>query len=268
MLLDGDRTLRVVSYNIHRCVGVDGLRRPDRIARVLRELDFDIAGLQEVESSGSAARSHQLAELAERTGSFAVPGATVLDSAGDYGNGLLIRGEPLEVVRHDLSVGRREPRGALDVTLRSRAGVGRVVVTHLGLGIAERRAQIGKLLSVVGVPCLVPTLVLGDFNEWFPWARGRRRLVGRFGAIPLPRTFPSRFPVFSLDHVWACPREMLASLHAVETPLTRLSSDHLPVLATVRFPSAQRCDHESRAVREATHDARSSCVARLGQCIR
>lgn len=204
------------------------------MARVLEQLDFDIAGLQEVESSGAAAAPlDQLAELAQRVGARAVAGATIVDPEGDYGNGLLVRGRLLRVSRHDLSVGGREPRGALDVTVESRAGVGRVVVTHLGLGISERRAQIAQLLQIVAQPSPVPTIVLGDFNEWFPWARGRRRLVERFGAIPLPKTFPTRCPVFALDHVWVCPSHMLRSLSVVKNPLTRAASDHLPVLATI-----------------------------------
>jgi endonuclease/exonuclease/phosphatase family metal-dependent hydrolase len=79
----------------------------------------------------------------------------------------------------------------------------------------------------------LPTIVLGDFNEWFPWARGRRRLLERFSAIPLPKTFPTRFPLFALDHVWTCPGRSLESLSAVKTPLTRVASDHFPVLAIV-----------------------------------
>jgi endonuclease/exonuclease/phosphatase family metal-dependent hydrolase len=234
-----DRDLRVVSYNIHRCVGCDGQQRPRRIANVLERLDFDIAGLQEVESSGTATSPmHQLAELAHYTRSHAVAGATVFNPTGDYGNGLLVRGKALEIVRHDLSVRGSEPRGALDVTLQCRSGRGRVVVTHLGLGITERRAQIDRLLRIVARPSRLPTLLLGDFNEWFPWARGRRRLIQRFGAIPLPRTFPTRHPVFALDHVWVCPRRLLVSLTVDANPLTRLASDHLPVLATVRLPSS------------------------------
>lgn len=237
---DGNDILRVVSYNIHRCVGVDGLKRPSRIAEVLKRLDFDVAGLQEVES-GDTTRSpaRQLAELAQLTGYHAVAGATVFNPAGDYGNGLLVRGAPLRIASHDLSVRDFEPRGALDVTQQTRAGPVRVVVTHLGLGIAERRLQLERLLDIVAedsADSAIPTFLLGDFNEWFPWARGRRRLVERFGTIPLPKTFPTRFPLFALDHVWVRPRRLLLSLSAERTPLTRMASDHLPVLATIGLP--------------------------------
>lgn len=235
MAAASDSTLRVVSYNIHRCVGIDGAKRPERIAQVLQKLDFDIAGLQEVESGDTAFESaRQLAELARLTGSRAVAGATVFDSEGDYGNGLLVRGTPLQVTSHDLSVDGVEPRGALDVVVRSSEGVGRVIVTHLGLGIAERRFQIGELLRIVAEPGPLPTIVLGDFNEWFPWARGRRRLVRRFSPIPLPKTFPTRCPLFALDHVWTCPGDSLQSLSVVKNSLTRMASDHFPVLAEVK----------------------------------
>jgi endonuclease/exonuclease/phosphatase family metal-dependent hydrolase len=84
----------------------------------------------------------------------------------------------------------------------------------------------------------LPTLVLGDFNEWFPWARGRRRLIERFGSIPLPRTFPTRLPMFALDHVWVCPPHRLLSLEAEKNALTRRASDHFPVLATMKLPDS------------------------------
>jgi endonuclease/exonuclease/phosphatase family metal-dependent hydrolase len=240
---ESDDTLRVVSYNIRRCLGVDGSREPSRIAAILKQLDFDVAGLLEVESGDPGqSPSRQLAELARLTQSHAVAGATILDPTGDYGNGLLLREPPSKIVRHDLSVHSFEPRGALEVTAQTRAGRLRIVVTHLGLGISERRAQLHKLLRILAESSPLPVLALGDFNEWFPWARGRRRLVEHFGAIPLPKTFPARFPLFALDHVWVQPHHLLLSLSAVSTPLTRVASDHLPVLARVRLSNREHQD--------------------------
>jgi endonuclease/exonuclease/phosphatase family metal-dependent hydrolase len=237
MRAERDGVFRVVSYNIHRCVGADGACRPARIAQVLDGLAFDVAGLQEVESGDVASPpSSQLAELAHLTGSAPVPGATMFNPAGDYGNGLLVRGTSTRIVRHDLSVSGFEPRGALDVVQRTGSGLFRVIVTHLGLGIAERRIQVGKLLRILTDENPLPTLLLGDFNEWFPWAAVRRRLVERFGTIPLPRTFPAGVPLFALDHVWVRPRRLLLSLSAERSTLTRVASDHLPVLARVRLP--------------------------------
>lgn len=234
------RILRVVSYNIHRCVGLDGVCDPSRIAAVLKQLDFDIAGVQEVESGDETLpASPQLAELARLTGTYAVAGATILDPAGDYGNGLLLRQVPSKVVRHDLSVGSLEPRGALEVIQSTKSGPLRIITTHLGLAVTERRLQLAKLLQLVSRESM-PVLLLGDFNEWFPWARGRRQLVERFGRIPLPKTFPAHFPLFALDHVWVHPHRLLTSLSAESNPLTRVASDHLPVLAKVRLPSPER----------------------------
>ena len=53
-------------YNIHECVGGDGRRDPERIAAVLREIDADIIGLQEVDARPAPpANSMQMQYLAD-----------------------------------------------------------------------------------------------------------------------------------------------------------------------------------------------------------
>ena len=41
--------MKVASYNIHKCRGLDGVTRPDRIVEVIRELGADVVALQEVD---------------------------------------------------------------------------------------------------------------------------------------------------------------------------------------------------------------------------
>ncbi len=230
---EASSTLSIGSYNIHRCVGRDRRKDPARVADLLRSVDFDICGLQEVESSGDASHvSHQLHYLAEQTQCRAIAGPTMTNLKGDYGNGLLLRGEPSKIEHHNLSVDGYEPRGALDVTVKAKGGQLRVIVTHLGLGFNERRVQVQRLLDIVGTETR-PTVVMGDFNEWLPWAVSRRRLVHRLGPIPMPRTFPSWRPLFAIDHIWVNPRHLLRSLSVVQHPLVRVASDHLPIIARV-----------------------------------
>lgn len=114
----------------------------------------------------------------------------------------------------------------------------RTIVTHLGLHPAERRDQVTTILDIVGHDEDMPTLLVGDFNEWIPWARSRGRLKEHFGGIPMPATFPSKWPLFALDHIWVQPVHSLASLESVRTPLTRVASDHLPLRAVVRLDEA------------------------------
>lgn len=222
--------LRVASYNIHSCVGADGRHDPDRVARVIDELDADVIGLQEVD-----ARYHvehgldQIDYLGRATGLGAVSGPTLERHRGRYGNGLLTRRPILSLRRIDLSVAAREPRGALDVELACDGGSVRVVVTHFGLGARERRAQAQRLLAQLeplGDGLLV---VLGDFNEWQPGGAVVRTLDRHLGVSRAFRTFPARWPLLALDRIWVRPRQALHHAQVHRSALARQASDHLPV---------------------------------------
>lgn len=229
-------TVSVASYNVHSCTGRDGRCDPDRVARVLRELDADIVGLQEVCSSpaGAGARLVQLNYLAEATGLEAIAGSTLLRPDGHYGNALLTRRRVLAVRRHDFTIGRREPRGALDVDLEIAGHPARVLVTHLGLLGPERRRQVKQIIAaLLSEDPERPVIVLGDINEWLPLGRCLRWLHRHLGRSPSPCTFPARFPFLSLDRIWVRPQTALLNLEAHRSPLARLASDHLPVKATI-----------------------------------
>lgn len=224
----------VASYNIHRCIGLDGRHDPERVARVLDELDTDLVGLQEVESRfGGAPDMHQLNFLAEETGFTAIAGSTILRADSHYGNALLTRHTVAEVRSFDLSVQRHEPRGILDVDLDVHGQRVRVLVTHLGLWPPERRKQTSKLLQLVADHGDEPVVVLSDFNEWLPWGAPLRRMHARLGRPPAPSTFPARWPIIALDRIWTAPRRNLISVGAHDTPLARIASDHLPLRAVI-----------------------------------
>ena len=230
----------VVSYNIHRCVGSDARKDPDRIADMLRTLSGDIVGLQEVESHGPpGGNAHQLDYLARVGGYESIAGPTMMQPAGDYGNALLTSGRVLDVRRHAFPTTRGEPRGLLEASIEIHGRPVRTMVTHLGLHPTERRKQVAKILAIVGPETEMPIILLGDFNEWIPWARSRRQLRERFGRISTPATFPSKRPMFALDHIWVQPVRVLESLEAVRTPLSRVASDHLPLRAVVSLESVQ-----------------------------
>lgn len=231
--------IRVVSYNIHECVGVDGRRYSARIAAVLREIDADIIGLQEVDARPSAtSESMQMEYLAATLGHHAVAGPTLQRLNGEYGNALLTRRRVLDVRKVDLTVYRREPRGALDVDLDIDGTTVRVVVTHLGLLPGERRTQVRRLVDVLGESRSDVVILCGDINEWFAVGRPLRWLHARLGRTVGVATFPAAFPVFALDRIWVHPRAALAKVTAYASPIARQASDHLPVLADIRLRSA------------------------------
>jgi endonuclease/exonuclease/phosphatase family metal-dependent hydrolase len=226
--------LTFASYNIHRCIGLDGRHDPDRIAAVLCELEADVIALQEVDAGYHVDDGiDQIVHLAQATGFKAVSGPVLKNHRGTYGNGLLIRHEPVRVRRVDLSVPGRERRGALDVDLEIDGVRVRVVAAHLGLRPRERQVQVSRLLDALRGHDGGPMVLLGDFNEWLTVSPVLNRLHRRFGRSPGVRSFPSRFPVFALDRVWVQPRAALLNVEVHTSPRARVASDHLPVRALV-----------------------------------
>ena len=221
----GPDCLRIASYNLHGCVGRDGVRDAERVAGVIAELGCDTIGLQEV---------HNLDVLARMTGMNAIAGPPYVWHGRHVGNALLTRRKVLEVRNHDYSLPRREPRSALDVDLEVDGETVRIIVTHLGLKPAERRFQVKKLLSLLKeTPIYERVVVLGDINEWLPLGRPLRWLNAIFGRSPAERTFPSRWPLFALDRVWVRPRHALMAFGAHRSPLAVQASDHLPIKAII-----------------------------------
>jgi endonuclease/exonuclease/phosphatase family metal-dependent hydrolase len=228
------RRLRVASYNIHQCVGTDGRRDAGRVADVLRELEADVIGLQEVDARPGLARdSVQMDFLAHALGLEAVAGPTIHRHDGHYGNALLTRRPVRGVRHHDLTVYRREPRGAIDVDLDVDGGAVRFIVTHLGLLPGERRRQVRQLIDALDAPVEKPVIVCGDINEWFAVGRPLRWLHGCLGRTPALPTFPAGFPLFALDRIWVRPRAAVVRFDVHDTPTARVASDHLPLAAEI-----------------------------------
>lgn len=226
------KRITVASYNVHRCIGMDGFRDPERTARVITELRAQVVGLQEVDSLRQR-KTGQLEELAYLTGLQAIAGPTILRQNDYYGNVLLVDGDIRSVHRIDLSVLRREPRGIIDAVIETKAETIRAVVTHLGLRAVERKYQISRLLETICSDNTHPLVLLGDLNEWWPLSRHLRNIHRCMGKTPGLPSFPSRWPFLCLDRIWVRPPAMLASVRVYKSPLAQMASDHLPVVADV-----------------------------------
>lgn len=223
------RCLRLATWNIHAGVGRDRRYDPARIIAVLLELRADIIALQEVASL--AAHGEFLVQVRSALDVHVVVGRTLTRHAADYGNALLTRFPVKETANIDLTVGKHEPRGAIDARIDIDGSELRVLSTHLGLHPAERRKQVRRILTALDADAHSPVILMGDVNEWYLWGRPVRWLHARFRATPAPATYPAQKPVFALDRIWVRPVEHLRGVAVHRSPLARVASDHLPLKA-------------------------------------
>ena len=230
-----EANLRLATWNIHMAIGRDGRRDLSRVVQVVRQLQVEVIGLQEVDNQIENDRD-DLHTLAEQTGLDVIAGPTMQRARGDYGNALLTRLPVGKVERYDLSYKQREPRGLLIVELDWQGSPLQVAVTHLGLRPAERREQVRRLCGQLAQQERKPLVLMGDFNEWFIWGRPLRWLRQRFGAIHSPATFPARWPFLQLDHILVEPPESLVQKSVYRTDPARQASDHLPLVAELCIP--------------------------------
>lgn len=233
--------LRVATYNIHKCRGLDGRVRPERIAQVLEEVDADIVALQEVVGPGEKGQRHDQARyFAEELGYQGELGENRRHRGAAYGNLLLSRFPLVSAQNHDLSTRGRERRGCLRADLKlEKGGLLHVFNLHLGTSFFERRKQARKLFytGILNDQKLPGSrLILGDFNEWTRGLASRlfsshfqspnvREHLGR------TRTYPGVMPLMHLDHIYFDRSLELKRLVLHRSRTALVASDHLPLLA-------------------------------------
>ncbi|MBZ5602693.1 MAG: endonuclease/exonuclease/phosphatase family protein [Acidobacteriia bacterium] len=231
---------RIATYNIHKGRGLDGRIRIERIGRVLEKIEADVVALQEVVShEGRTIQDHQASYLAERFGYFYSIGETRKHRGGVYGNVTLSRWEP-EVVRHvDLSVPRREERGALRTDIRVGGHLLHIFNVHLGTAHRERRTQAVRLIDqelLRAIDISGARVVLGDFNEWTHGLVTRTlsaefHLTDLHNHLPRTRAYPSILPLLHLDHIYFDHQLKIRSAHFHRDRRSLVASDHLPLVA-------------------------------------
>jgi len=147
-----------------------------------------------------------------------------------FGNALLVKGDVESHTLLDLTVYQRYPRSAIDCVVRMEDRLVRIINAHLGLSRKERRQQIDTLARTVSSPAGSLLVILGDFNI-FGAEKTRLQKLGAPADLPSIKTFPSRYPVPSLDRIWTIPHQHIKRVYRHVTPLSKLASDHLPLVA-------------------------------------
>lgn len=243
---------RLLTYNVHRCVGTDRQLDVGRIAAVISEYEPDIVCLQELDV-GRARTGYvdQAQSIADRLAMSYHFHPAMKVEAELYGDAILthlperlIRSGPLPSVR---GVPGLEPRGALWVEVEIGEARLNVFNTHLGLVPREQRLQAAALVSdqwLGHAECKGPTLLTGDFNATSvtrPYQALVRKLADAqrlLGLKPSVKTFPSAFPAIRIDHCFVSPEIEIRAVSAPFSPLARVASDHLPLIVDFEIRSS------------------------------
>jgi endonuclease/exonuclease/phosphatase family metal-dependent hydrolase len=229
--------LKIATYNIHKCVGLDRRRSVDRIARVLKQIDADVVALQEVvrQFGRHDHDGDQAAALADRLGMQMLMGTAIEGPDFQYGNVVLTR---LPVAGHetyDLSWRGCEPRAIQRVDVELEGGVLHFYNTHLGTTYAERCEQSRRLVQseiLAASHPEHPQVLVGDFNDWFQGTPSR--LLGDHlyeATRHIKPTYPSVAPVLRLDRIYVNHHVRAKRVWAHRSPLSHVASDHVPIVA-------------------------------------
>lgn len=239
---------RIVTYNVHRCLGVDGKLSPERIAAVITETGADIVALQELDvrraRSGGVDQAEAIARELGMGNVHFHPALKVMEE--EYGDAI-ITALPSRVIKAGALPGLAhrpgiEPRGAIWTRIEIEGAPVDVVNTHFGLRRRERQAQARALLGSGWLGQAepdVPLVLAGDFNS-FPRGtvcgmfRQQFRDAHQLGSPKRRRprrTFPSGFPVFRIDHIFVSSQISVGSVDTYRSVKSRAASDHLPLVA-------------------------------------
>jgi endonuclease/exonuclease/phosphatase family metal-dependent hydrolase len=235
---------RIVTYNVHRCIGNDRRLDVGRVADVLAMLEPDIVALQELDvgraRTGGVDQAHEIAKRLDMACHF---NAALTVEEERYGDAILtafperlMQVGPLPGYDRMRSL---EPRGALWVEVEVGGTPVQVINTHLGLVPREQQAQAAWIAGPAWLEhphCTGPTILLGDFN-----ATGTSVVYRTLTAKLEPArhlspknsptaTFPSPLPVLRIDHLFVSEQIRVTDVFAPFAPLTRVASDHLPLV--------------------------------------
>lgn len=231
---------RIVSYNIHGGIGTDKQHDYKRIGQYLTQLGADIVLLQEMDTRPSDRDTAQDINDICANNAFSLTASPALtEPDGWYGNAVLSRFDVLSTETLDVSQDGRQPRNVQLVELQTEKGPLTVVNTHKGLKTKERKSQFSLLHTYLEKRLEshpTPMVLAGDFNEWQFFSKAFTSLNTLLHQQKMGATFPSGFPVFSLDRVWVSSDIRVQKYGKVRDKKTAVMSDHLPVLIDIELP--------------------------------
>jgi endonuclease/exonuclease/phosphatase family metal-dependent hydrolase len=232
--------VRIATYNIHRCRGMDRRVVPQRIVEVLREIDADVIALQEVIGAGPVGAG-QAEEIGAGLGMGWVMNCVRTLRQHQFGNVVLSRYPIVHHSSYDLSWRTCEARNCQRADLDINGRVLHVYNVHLGTAVLERRYQAGRLAAFVHDRRVTgPKIILGDFNEWMK-GLATKTLSSLFESVDISqhlkrrRTYPGLFPVVHLDHIYYDGKVDVVSVEMPRTRQSLMASDHLPLVANLRI---------------------------------
>jgi endonuclease/exonuclease/phosphatase family metal-dependent hydrolase len=232
--------VRIATYNIHRCRGMDRRVVPARIIEVLRDINADVIALQEVIGAGPVG-SGQAEEIGAALGMGWVMNCVRTLRQHQFGNVVLSRYPTLHHSSYDLTWRTCEPRHCQRADLDINGHVLHVYNVHLGTAVLERRYQAGRLAAFVHDRRVTgPKIILGDFNEWMK-GLATKTLSSLFESVDISqhlkrrRTYPGLFPVVHLDHIYYDGKVEVVSVEMPRTRKALMASDHLPLVANLRI---------------------------------
>lgn len=241
------KKVRIMTYNVHSCIGMDGKLAPERIARVIARYSPDIVALQELDVNRSRTKKVDQADTVARYLGMQMHfhGSMQLQKER-FGDAILTQ-HPMRLVKaNNLPISpykpNSEPRGALWVAIDILGHEIQLINTHLSLRSQERRAQVQSLLSHewLGHPdCRSPTILCGDFNarpSSPEWKKLDKRLADaqvRLANHRPQKTFFSRFPTTRIDHIFIDKSIEPLAIYTPDNALVKVASDHLPLIIDI-----------------------------------
>lgn len=228
--------LKIASYNIHKGVGSDWRRSPERILAVLAEIDADIVVLQEADRRFGARQSVlPPALIAAHSPYQQVAFETRAESLGWHGNAVLVRRPAIVRAAATMTLPSLEPRGSVAVELEHGGRGLRVIGMHLDLTGLRRRKQAQTIVAHLATRPALPTVITGDTNEWRQHGGCLAVFHNSFTSARTGPSFPALRPVMRYDRLLVDGGFEIVEAGVHRSPLARRASDHLPVWAQLAY---------------------------------